>query len=142
MNPDKCEAVIPMIRWHQKRRSKNWTICWLPWTNSFWNPPNTLFLSTNYWEIRSTMSRQLTTKMSLNLWRKRCLEPDTHYATYGGILYLYLAITKEAMSFFLIRELNFSESPIYLISKALMRGEDTWYKKIEKNNLSVSDNIM
>lgn len=59
----------------------------------------------------------------------------------GETLYMYISITKEVVSAILVRESNFIQSLVYLISKPIAESE-TRYQKIKKISLCISDSIM
>lgn len=51
-------------------------------------------------------------------------------------MYMYIVIENKIMNVILIRESNFSQSPVYFISKSQV-GAETQYQKIEKAVLAL-----
>ena len=49
----------------------------------------------------------------------------------GQVLYLYLAVTNEAISAALVKEESRNQSPVYFVSKAL-QGSELNYQRLEK----------
>jgi hypothetical protein len=54
----------------------------------------------------------------------------------GETMYLYLEISEEAVSTFLVRDIRTNQNLVYFCSKALA-GPDTRYQKIEKVALAI-----
>lgn len=54
----------------------------------------------------------------------------------GETLYLYLAITDEALNAVLVKEDDSKQNPIYFVSKAL-QGPELRYRKVEKLALAL-----
>ncbi|WJX52573.1 hypothetical protein P8452_38672 [Trifolium repens] len=54
----------------------------------------------------------------------------------GNHLFLYLAVTENAMGATLVQEIKGEEKPVYFVSK-IFKGAETRYQKIEKLSLSV-----
>src|SRR4030042_1803275 len=64
------------------------------------------------------------------------IPPVLHRPTPGAILFLYLAISDNAMSSVLVEESESGEKPIYFVSK-VFRGAKLRYQKIERLDLAV-----
>src|ERR1051325_7603682 len=72
----------------------------------------------------------------LHLKRALSQPPVLSQPQHGETLYLYLAVSNEAVSAALIRETEEGQKPVYLTSKAL-QGPETRYQQIEKVALAL-----
>ncbi|MCI06506.1 hypothetical protein A2U01_0027566, partial [Trifolium medium] len=131
-NPNKCDAIIQTETPSSKERimKLNGMITTL---NKFISrSPPTCSSILQIAEKKVSFERTTKCEEAFSQLKKALSQPPVlSRPMEGETLYIYLAVSTEAVSVVLVREVGTNQSPVYFVSKALS-GPELRYQKIEK----------